>query len=278
VTTSIGLQGGLSLQIGARPAADSAYPTRQLQRGLLLSVDGRGLAEEGVGFGVPVLKRGLQTVFPGGLEVEHRRADPPSEVKAVFRLDLVESLARPGRRSLDSRTMYAAKDALAALHRRAPRLRGALTATSSSLRKAFGWETVYEAAGSADRITVTYAIDAESGRVDVGVDLPDLSGHGVTEIVVMNEQGARYFDEYRDTDGTVLRGDEIGTWDDVVALGAGFVSTTDGVSFWLDQVPGACLSRGRELVGTRLAWAGFGYSLPPTVRRFAYSLRIARTL
>ena len=36
------------------------------------------------------------------------------------------------------------------------------------------------------------------------------------------------------------------------------------------------LYRGREVVGGRLAWAGFGYSLRPGPPRFTYTLRIAR--
>ena len=83
----------------------------------------------------------------------------------------------------------------------------------------------------------------------------------------MNEQGARCFDRYEDSDGAVLRGAGIGTWDEVGADRASFVSTGHRVAFSLAQAPGARLYRGRELVGARLSWAGFGYSLPPTRAR-----------
>jgi hypothetical protein len=49
------------------------------------------------------------------------------------------------------------------------------------------------------------------------------------------------------------------------------------VAFSLGQAPGARLFRGRELVGARLAWVGFGYALPPTRRSFGYELTIAST-
>src|ERR1019366_4418908 len=72
VELSAPLFGDLSLSITDRaPSADThdgRYPAARLQRGLLLVCPGRDLAEEGVGFGVPILKRGAQTVFPGAME------------------------------------------------------------------------------------------------------------------------------------------------------------------------------------------------------------------
>ena len=174
---------------------------------------------------------------------------------------------------MTSRALYAAKDALAALHRRSPRLRGLLTATSLGLRRRFGWETTYREAGYHVPVPVTYSIrsadagadipsrvsadggperhsvEGELARVAVSLDLTGLGGRGFTEVVVMDELGARHFDRYEDSDGRVLRGDEIGTWDEVTAARASFVSTAHRVAFSVGQVEGARLFRGRELVG-----------------------------
>ena len=78
----IELGGGLSLRIAdaaadtrakgtsaATRAAGTSYPTRRLQKGLLLYAGEQELAEEGVGLGVPILKRGAQTVFPGSVRL-----------------------------------------------------------------------------------------------------------------------------------------------------------------------------------------------------------------
>ena len=43
-----------------------------------------------------------------------------------------------------SRLFYAVRDALAALHRRVPALRGLLTATSNAVRRGFGLVTTFE--------------------------------------------------------------------------------------------------------------------------------------
>jgi len=272
---SIPLFDGLSLKVADQSGDADGYPTRRLQRGLLLLDRRQELAEEGVGFGVPILKRGVQTIFPGEMELAWRRTGPLWEVTAVFAMDLVERLAKPGGASLQSGVLYAAKDSLAALHRRVPPLRGALSAASTTLRRTFGWVTTYEQVEACADLTVTFTVDGEHGKIGVAVDLSDLP-EDVTEVVMMNELGGRHFDRYTDAAGTDLRGDEIGTWDEVSAAKAGFVSTAHKLAFSLEQAEGARLSRGRELIGARLAWSGFGYSLPPTPRAFTYEVRIER--
>lgn len=259
-------------------AAASAYPTQRLQKGLLLSVDGTELAEEGVGFGVPILKRGITTVFPGAVALAERPVAGGREVTAVFAMDLVERLATAEGAAVGSRALYAAKDSLAALHRRAPVLRGPLTAVSNGLRRSLGWETTFAAELSTITLKATYTIleGPEGAHVGVAVDLSGLPDD-ITEVVLMNELGARCFDRYVDADGADLRGAAIGTWDPVTAARASFVCDSHHAAFSLAQVAGAALHRGRELIGTRLAWSGFGYSLPPALGGFAYDLTIART-
>lgn len=272
---SVPLFEGLSLKIADQAGDGDGYPTRRLQKGLLL-LDGRQeLAEEGVGFGVPILKRGVQTIFPGATELAWRRTGPVWEVTAVFGMDLVERLAGSDGKSLKSGVLYATKNSLAALHRRIPTLRGPLTAASTTLRRMFGWVTTYEQAEVCAKLKVTYTIDGEHRKISVAVDMTGLP-EDVTEVVVMNEQGGHHFDRYTDADGIDLRGDEVGTWDEVLAAEASFVSTAHRVAFSLGQVKGAKLSRGRELVGSRLAWSGFGYSLAPTPGAFTYDVRIER--
>ena len=219
---NIPLLDGLALTIGDRSGGGGGYPTRRLQKGLLLVDRAEELAEEGVGFGVPVLKRGIQTIFPGAVELTSRRVDGDRVVTAAFDMNLVERLAGPGGAPLRSRSLYAAKNALAALHRRSPALRGPLTATSNALRRTFGWVTTFEETERVATLTMVYVVHADEGRVGVSLEPPDAPLDGVTEVVVMNEQGARHFDRYEDADGVALQGDEIGTWNEVDGR-AGFV-------------------------------------------------------
>ena len=271
------LPGGLRLFFdGDAPAGGGPYPTSRLRRGLLLADAARELAEEGVGFGVPVVKRGLETVFPGTVALTAARHGQVWEAQAVFGLDLVERLAARGGPTLQARPLYAAKDALAALHRRAPALRGALTATSSALRRGLRWRTVYVPGEPAGTVTVRYRVEPHGGAVTVTADLSGLRRDGLSEVAFMNELGARLFDRYRDADGAVLQSDEIGAWHEVTAAQAGFYGSGHDVCFSVPRLPGARLYRGRELVGARLAWSGFGYVLPPAAASFRYEVRVGR--
>jgi len=276
VEMTIPMPAGFSLKIGALTVSGKEYPTTHLQKGLILLHDGQELAEEGVGFGVPVLKQGIRTIFPGHIELAAQRRGSVWELTATFKLNLEEKIATPGRGSVKSKPLYIVKNSLAALIRRFPRLRGLLTAASNGLRRMLGWETTFEEAGFCTTVKMTYTVDSQTGKVDVEVDASDLPTDSITEVVVMNEQGAHHFDRYLDSGGTSLGGKEIGCWDEVTAEEASFISSAHRVAFTLERVKGARLFRGRELIGSRLAWSGFGYSFPPAVERFSYAVKIER--
>ena len=267
---------GLMLKIENNANSKGDFPTSRLQKGLLLVYDGQELAEEAVGFGVPVLKRGLETIFAGSVELASFCRGSVRQVTAVFTMNLEERIARPGLGSMKNKSLYTIKNSLAALIRCSPLVRGLLTATSSGLRWLLGWETIYEDTEFCTKITMIYSIHGETGRVHVDADTTGLHRGSVTEVVVMNEQGGRHFDQYLDSGGTSLRKSEIGCWDEVTAQEASFISNTRRLAFTVEQVQGARLFRGRELVGSRLAWSGFGYSFSPAAERFSYDVRITK--
>jgi hypothetical protein len=246
-----------------------------LQKGFLLLDRGQELAEEAVGFGVPVLKSGLQTIFPESVTLTWLQKGSTWEITALFKLNLVEKISIGANKHVENRLLYAIKKNLEAIIRRFPVFRGMLTATSSKLRQVFGLEISYVEADLSSDVNAIYIVDGQKGIVSVEIDASNLPA-AITEVVVMNEQGAHYFDRYQDTSGIALQGDEIGCWDVVTADEAWFKSRTRQVGFRLGQVKDARLFRGRELVDSRLAWAGFGYSFPPSIKRLQYVMRIER--
>jgi hypothetical protein len=247
-----------------------------MQKGWVLFCDGQDLSEEAVGFGVPILKRGLQTVFPGEVELHPDAVNPQSKLTARYKLDLEEKIARPGSGSINNRLVYASKNMLAGMIRELPVVRRLLTNTSNLLRSTLGWQTSYEQAGYSTYVTLTYTIDAGAGTLLAELMSVDSIPDGITEIILMNEQGAHHFDLYQDAEGVMLHDNEIGCWNEVTAARAAFMSSSKQISFSLPQVKGARLFLGRELIGSRLAWSGFGYTFPPSLNQFRYEVTIKR--
>ena len=273
---TIPLPGGLSLMISEGPVGSGAYATRQMQHGFLLFDRGVDLSEEAVGFGLPVVKRGLRALFPGRVTLTSVQTDSLWRVQARFTFNLEERLSRGSSPGFRNRPIYAIKNLLAAVIRLSRPLRRLLTAASSSLRSSLGIGTVYEEAPFGGALEVQYTIECATGVIQVRSDASELVGAGVTEVILMNEQGGHSFDSYRDTDGTSLDGARIGAWDRVTAREASMISRQRNVIFSVAGGEGARLYRGREVVGSRLAWSGFGYSFTPDIRELAYVIRIAR--
>jgi hypothetical protein len=268
------LDDGLVLAIDDASRTQDGYPTDRLQKGLVVLDGGESLAGEGVGFGVPVLKQGVRTIFAGAAHLESRRRGRLWEVDAVYSLCLVEGVARRTAGAPRLPALCALRDGLAAAHRHVHVLRKPLAVTSVTIRRVFGLRTVYEEVDPIAELPVTYRVD-RSGRIAVRVDLTALRCDRATEVVVMDELGAG-FDRYEDENDPVLKGGDIGTWDDVAASWARFTSDERRVSFAVGQADGAKLRRGRELVGSRLAWSGFGHCARPAGQVLAYDVTVAR--
>ena len=261
------------------PGAAQPYPTSGLQNGLLLLDEGQELSSEGVGFAVPVLKRGPRAVFPGSAEITVIHGDPHS-VTLTFTMDRVERLGGRRHRLFLHRPLDEAREAFALLYRRAPPLRRPLLAASNGIRWLLRVRTRFEQTTPVAVVPVTCTAGEAPGDVLVTADLSHLP-ETVTEIVLMNELGADVFGRYLDSDGGDLRGASIGAWNQVRAATGSFLAEQGGVAFTLESdpdpaAPGVRLFRGREVARGRLAWAGFGYSLRPGPPSFTYRLHIGR--
>lgn len=272
---SIPLFQGYILRISDRQDELHDYPTSLLPKGFLLLCDGKDLAEEAVGFGFPVVKQGLVTIFPGSIQLSCDQRNTTWKVSALYKLNKVEKVFRAGIGGIRNKLLYTLKNFLAATIRHSVLLRGLLTGLSSIMRSRLGLITAYEDSGFSAEITILYTVQQETGKVEIEVDTTGLP-ETITEVMVMNEQGARNFDTYMDSSGVCLHGKEIGCWDKVRVAEARFQDKTHGVEFKLGQAEGAKLFRGRELVGSRLAWAGFGYSFPASIKKFSFELNLER--
>lgn len=267
---------GLALQITSETVHDSHYPTAGLQKGLVLIDHGEDLSEEAVGFGVPIVKRGLQTIFPGEVDLYLNSNEVGKKVTARYKLSLEERIAKGDSQPVTNRMVYGLKNGLAAAIRHIPWMRKALTVTSSLLRSSLDWRTTYVTSDYWTYVVLSYTIDETIGKIKVDLTGGDYLASKISEIILMNELGAHHFDQYRESNGTHQVGDQISCWDLVKADEASFINSSHALSFSLRQVEGAKLYRGRELIEPRLAWSGFGYSFPPTLKSFCYEITVKK--
>lgn len=270
------LAAGIGLRIASGTDRTPHYPTARIQKGLVLLYENMDLSEEAVGFGVPILKRGLQTIFPGEVDLYLHGGKAETVVSARYKLNLEEKISRNGNGSLNNRLLYAGKNSMAAIIRQFPFLRKLLTGTSNLLRSSLAWETTYEPTKFSTYVVLTYSIDEAKDRILVELVGGDFLSSSISEVVIMNEQGAHHFYQYQESTGNLQNGDEIGCWDLVIGDEASFLDQTHKISFTLGQVRGAKLYRGRELIEPRLAWAGFGYTFPPGLKPFKYEIQLKR--
>jgi hypothetical protein len=234
--------------------------------------DGAELIEEGLGFGVPIAKYFDRTYFSSSAEVFlQKQSRNETVVTKNFFLDAVSKKWVHGVPinddfySLLHKTFEAAylnRDSFSTVFDWTMRLRIAL-----------GVQTRFLKVTPRGKVTVTY--HCLPGFIKVNVDLSALDRTQCQEILVLNEQGAGFFRKYSDTDGTLLYDREIGPWAKVKANQASLSDLEGRLTFWLQNVNGSGLYRGREQIKDRFSWAGLSYALNPNTPSFDYAIRIS---
>jgi hypothetical protein len=258
-----------SISLTARKPTPGPFPSCRIQKGLLLTWEGQDLSEEGVGFGVPVFRIGLETIFPGSWRSWTKEDGKFAVLRADYEMNLISRMARKGRK-IERKITYQVRERLSSLHRKYPGVRGVFMSASQALRRAFLLQDVFEEIPTAGLVRVVYTIGDCSIHVCLQIQRRERS----TEVIVMNEQGANYFDVYYDSNGLCLQGKEISNWDEILADEASFLDSQHQLAFTLEKAQGARMFRGRELLTGRLAWAGMAYVIPRNAENFDYTIYI----
>jgi hypothetical protein len=252
-------------------AGTGEFPASRIQRGLVLERGSLDLSEEGVGFGVPVIKRGLQAIFPGSWRLSEKWDEELCLINADFEMNLVARMARKGK-EISSGLFYLMWENFSRIHREYPQFRKCMSISSRIMKKKLDLREVFSLEPTLGFVRASYLIS--NSNIDIEFNFPKI--HDCTELIILNEQGANWFDAYQDSDGLILKGERIGSWDQIGADYASFVDAADGIIFTLKKVNGAKLFRGRELEAGSLAWAGLTYVLPSWTEKFAYSIELSR--
>ncbi len=247
--------------------------TGALQKGLVQMLNGEELIEEGVGFGVPVVKYEDKTFFSSTADVSVREIGYDIIITKVFTLDTV-SLKKFGRSSYINDALYSPlRKAFESLYLRNKKLTPFFS-KAMEFRDLANIKTEFIRVKPRGKVTMRYC--CKSKDIDIKADFSKLALNKCVEILVLNEQGSSFFQRYSDSSGLNLVSHKIGAWETVIADQAALECAGRQVSFSLqNNYRGARLFRGWEHTRKRFSWAGLSYSMRPNNDIFAYLIGLS---
>ncbi len=243
--------------------------TGALQKGLVLLFGNRELIEEGVGFGVPVVKYTDKTFFSSKATVTAQSSNAGYTLTKTYVLDTV-SVKKIGNNSyLDDKIYSSIRKKFEILYLKHKKLNTLFNKVMET-RELLKIKTEFQTRDPRGTISVTY--NCQPNALTIYADLSKVNLQGCQEVLLLNEQGSSIFQKYVDSSGRNLLGNKIGAWDQVEADSAALQSFKGNLGFGLHSVGGSSMYRGWEHTRHRFSWAGLSYSLPPNNGVFCYSI------
>jgi hypothetical protein len=246
----------ISSSVSLRVYADSlprVLQTAKLQKGPILVCNGKELAEEGLGLGVPVCRYvdGTRFSLSADTFVDHSRRR--QSIVKIYNIDGIASKRFRGVPIRRGKYLASLLKVLEAGYRWLRRYM-ANAALMLDLISFLGMTNEYVPSRSKGQIEVVYRCSGAS--IQISANLEGLSQEGLQSTVFANEQGGTLFSKYTDSTGVELRGREIEPWRTTSAEWASLHSPEFGVGFSLQRPSGWSIVRGREVVKDRISWSG----------------------
>lgn len=243
--------------------------TGALQKGLVLMLDGRELIEEGVGFGVPIVKYADKTFFSSTADVSMEKIGSACTLTKVFTLDTV-SLKKFGQTTYIDDGLYSPlRKTFQRLYLKHKKLAPVFNKVME-LRDLANIKTEFITVKPRGTVTINYHCKPDT--INIQADFSKVALNKCREVLVLNEQGSTIFQKYTDSSGLNLLGRKIGAWETVAADQAALQSAKGQISFSLQNDKDARLFRGWERTRKRFSWAGLSYSMRPNNGTFEYSI------
>jgi hypothetical protein len=243
----------------------------QLQKGLVLLVDGNEVIEEGMGFGTPVVLYHDRPFFSSSAEVSFRPEGSHKVLIKSFTIDTVSRKKIGKDFYVNDRFYRFFQKPFHNIYTQNKKLAPILTRIIQ-LSKTFGVNTEFQKVNPKGIITVKYS--CLPNLIEVEVTFSKLNKKECKEILILNEQGASFFRKYSDTEGLTLLDGQIGAWESTKSEEVSLSNIKETTGFSLRNKEGTTLFRGREKVRKRYSWVGFCYSLSPHISTFRYSVRL----
>jgi hypothetical protein len=243
--------------------------TSQLEKGIVLDFNEVEIIGEGMGYGVPVIKYRDKTFFSGTSTCDLNE-NSPNIITKTFILDMISR--KYYKSSQISDIIYRPLHKIFTLfYLRLKPLRFFFDKIME-VRKNFGIYTMFVKTKPRGKIKFDYHV--RDKEIAINADFSELDLRDCDEIIILNEQGAFFFNIYSDSNGIMLCKDQIGAWEKVDSDFSFFSDSNSKLSFMLKPFPNMSLFRGWEKMSSRLSWAGLNYCLKPNREFFSYSIKI----
>jgi hypothetical protein len=239
-----------------------------LQKGLILTYNGKERVGEGTGFGFPVLIYPKETFFSSTATVSMAQTLESIKIRKEFYMDRA-ARNKLGNVHLENQKARAVMRYLTDFYQKNRRFR------YLSLKAFFvrmGVESTFVKTDVIGKVAVTY--DISDWVINVKVEFHNLHKVRPKKVFVLNEQSARFFRKYSDAHNVSLVDKQIGAWDDVSPEWACLTDVQGQVGYRLWRVNGSILRRGRETMNNRLDWVGLDYEVDPDMDAFEYKIKI----
>jgi hypothetical protein len=269
-TISMHLNDRLSVRL-YKDCRPNFLETGALQKGLVLLLDGRELVEEGVGFGLPIVKYMDKTFFSSKAEVSMRKNSSGYTLTKVYTLDTV-SLKKFGRATYIDDSLYSPlRKTFHSLYLKHKKLTPLFNKVME-FRELANIKTEFVTVKSRGTVTVDYHL--QSTGINIEANFSKVTLNKCCEVLILNELGSGVFEEYTDSSGLHLFGIKIGAWETVTADKATLQNANKQISFTLQNYASAKLFRGWERTRNRFSWAGLSYSMRPNTGTFNYPITV----
>lgn len=239
-----------------------------LQKGLILVINGTEAVGEGTGFGLPVLAYSDETYFSGTSRLHVSQLGQRCMICKEFTMDRV---ARNSFRNvtLENRHARTFIEHFAHAYQKHPQLR---FLALKGLTEKTGIGKSFPKAPPMGNVTVTYTVDNTRTTVKAGFE--SLEKTGLRRIFMLNEQGSQFFRKYTDSRGTELMDSKIGAWDGTGGEWACLKTLRGEIGFRLWRCRGGVLRRGREFLEGSLDWVGLDFEISRKVDVFEYAIDV----
>jgi hypothetical protein len=245
------------------------YEIGKIQKGLVLLNKGKEIIGEGAGFGVPVAKYRDKTFFPGSAKIY--TTDEKNFVK-IFKLNTV-SLKHFKTVLLPDSIYHKLHRVFTELYLNYKNFRQIFDLIMK-LRRFIGVTTQFTKTQSRGIVKTEYEIQ-KNGTINVVMSFY-CNTENLEELIILNEQGADWFYTYKDSDGLILKGREIGAWDIINADSAKLECKSLMTYFSTNKAMNSKFIRGWEKIDGSLSWAGLNFITPYTPR-FEYTISFGST-